>query len=192
MVSDATFTSLLLAHAKLLTTRRPGLAPGATLPRLERGARGVAADPSWLARYRRVCGLADDGALPSLAPQLMAAPLHLALLADPAFPIPAMGIVHVANRTEERARLPSGAALDLVARVAGSREAALGVEIDLVTEATLDGAIVWRTTTTALARRRGEKGGARAKREGGALDITVSPPKGGTAHVEIRVAPSPV
>jgi acyl dehydratase len=288
VVSDATFTSLLLAHAKLLTARRPGLAPGATLPRLERGARGVSAEPSWLARYRRVCGLADDGALPTLAPQLMAAPLHLALLADPAFPIPAMGIVHVANRTEERARIPAAAALDLVARVAGSREAALGVEIDLVTEATLDGAIVWRTTTTALARRRGDTGGARTKREesatgvegaalrsavvrvaedtgrryariagdlnpihqrawmarpfgfrtaivhgtwtvaralaecaddlppwprvvevrfrkpvplpssvvvsawmreGGALDITVSPPKGGTAHVEIHVAP---
>ncbi|MDO9015820.1 MAG: MaoC/PaaZ C-terminal domain-containing protein [Deltaproteobacteria bacterium] len=287
-MSGAGFPSLLLAHAKLLAARRPGLRPGATLPRLERSARGVVADPSWLARYRRVCGLADDGALPTLAPQLMAAPLHLALLADREFPIAAMGIVHVANRTEERTRLPAGAALDLVARVAGSREAALGVEFDLVTEATLEGAIVWRTTTTALARRRGEKGGARSKREetaagveggalrsaivrvaedtgrryariagdlnpihqrawmarpfgfrtaivhgtwtvaralaecaddlpawprvaevrfrkpvplpssvvvsawrrdDGALDITVSPPKGGTAHVEIRVAP---
>ena len=57
---------------------------------LDLGTVAVMADPSWLAAYRRVCGLADDGALPTLAPQLMAAPLHLALLADRSFPIAAI------------------------------------------------------------------------------------------------------
>ena len=174
-MSAASFASLLAAHAKLFAARRPGLARGATLPTLERSALGVVADPTWLSDYRRVCGLADDGSLPTLAPQLMAAPLHLELLADRAFPIAAMGIVHVANRTEERVRLPDGAALDLVARVAGSRETALGVEIDLVTEATLAGALAWKTTTTALSRRRGEASGERPKREVPAAGVEGAP-----------------
>lgn len=174
-MSPTSFASLLAAHARLFSARRPGLARGATLPPLERRARGVVADPTWLADYRRACGLADDGALPTLAPQLMAASLHLELLADRAFPIAAMGIVHVANRTEERARLPAGAALDLVARVAGSRETALGVEIDLVTEATSAGELAWKTTTTALSRRRGEASVARPKRDEGAAGVEGSP-----------------
>jgi len=174
-VSAASFASLLAAHAKLFAARRPGLARGATLPTLERSALGVVADPTWLSDYRRVCGLADDGSLPTLAPQLMAAPLHLELLADRAFPIAAMGIVHVANRTEERVRLPDGAALDLVARVAGSRETALGVEIDLVTEASYEGALAWKTTTTALSRRRGEASGERPKREAPTAGVEGAP-----------------
>lgn len=174
-MSARSFASLLAAHAKLFAARRPGLARGATLPALERSARGVVADPVWLSDYRRVCGLAGDGSLPTLAPQLMAAPLHLELLADPAFPIAAMGIVHVANRTEERVRLPDGSALDLVARVAGSRETALGVEIDLVTEASYAGALAWKTTTTALSRRRGESAGERPKREATAPGVEGAP-----------------
>ncbi|MDB4930855.1 MAG: MaoC protein [Myxococcaceae bacterium] len=176
--------TLLIAHAKLLTARRPGLAPGATLPPLERRARGVVADPTWLADYRRVCGLADDGALPTLAPQLMAASLHLELLADGSFPIAAMGIVHVANRTEEMVRLPNDASLDLVARVVGNRETELGVEIDLATEASVDGAVVWRTTTTALARRKGGAKGERAKREAPAAGVE----GGASRSVIVRVA----
>ena len=174
-MNTPSFASLLAAHAKLFTARRPGLARGATLPPIERRASGVVADPTWLADYRGVCGLVDDGALPTLAPQLMAASLHLDLLADRAFPIAAMGIVHVANRTEERVRLPADAALDLVARVAGSRETELGVEIDLCTEATYGGALAWQTTTTALARRRGEATGARPRREAPTAGVEESP-----------------
>lgn len=174
-MSTPSFTSVLAAHAKLFTTRRPGLARGATLPPLERSALGVVADPTWLANYRRLCGLADEGALPTLTPQLMAAALHLDILADPFFPIAAIGIVHVANRTEERLRLPADAALDLVARVAGSRETELGVEIDLCTEATYGGDLAWQTTTTALARRRGDTTGTRPSREASMAGIEGSP-----------------
>lgn len=159
-MSAASLASLLAAHARLLTARRPGLAPGAALPPLERRARGVVADPAWLVGYRRVCGLADDGALPTLAPQLMAAPLHLALLADRSFPIAAMGTWTVARALAE--------CLDDLPPWPRVVEARFRKPVPLPSSVAIS---AWR---------RGD----------GALDITVAPPRGGTAHVELRVAPS--
>lgn len=84
---------------------------------------------------------------------MLAADLHLALLADRAFPLRALGLVHVANTTEELVVIDAAQPLDLFAFVAGSREVARGVEFDLVTEARAAGQLVSRSTTTALSRR---------------------------------------
>lgn len=76
---------------------------------LRRGVRGrqlpelglrcvLSVDPKHLARYRQVCGIADSAYLPPVYPHVMAFALQMQLLTDPSFPLPLLGLVHVANR----------------------------------------------------------------------------------------------
>lgn len=70
---------------------------GKTLPNL--GLRcAVTVEPGHLARYRQVCGFADDGRLPATYPHILAFPLQMQLLTDKAFPFPLLGLVHLENR----------------------------------------------------------------------------------------------
>ncbi|MGC3996879.1 MAG: MaoC/PaaZ C-terminal domain-containing protein [Anaeromyxobacter sp.] len=142
------------AYAAALLSRRPALVPaGQTVPRLEARLDGAVAGAVPLAEFRRLCGCADDGALPITFPHLLANPLHLAMLASPGFPVRLLGVVHVQHRIERRAALPAAAPLDLRCWLEGHRETARGQVFELETEALLAGEVAWRETTTFLARR---------------------------------------
>ena len=76
---------------------------------LRRGVRGkqlptfglrclMSVKPEHLARYRKVCGIADSAYLPPLYPHILAFPLQMQLLTDKAFPLPLLGLVHIENR----------------------------------------------------------------------------------------------
>lgn len=131
---------------RLALQRKPGLAPGQRLPAL------VATCPVQLTddpTYRALCGLPADGPLPLTLPFLLAGPLHKLLLADPRFPLPAMGLVHLRQTLWQAGPLPAGAALVLRCSGGAHRPARRGVEFDLLTEL-LDGErVVWSGTTTA-------------------------------------------
>jgi len=58
----------------------------------------VSVDPEHLARYRSICGFADDGLLPPTYPHILAFGLQMKLLTDPRFPLPLLGLVHLQNR----------------------------------------------------------------------------------------------
>ena len=69
--------------------RRSALVPaGQLVPRLEAHVGSVTASPSHLARYREICGFADDGCLPITYPHVVAMPLQYAILTHPRFPSP--------------------------------------------------------------------------------------------------------
>ena len=57
----------------------------------------VAVDRDRLAAYDRVCGFDLSDTLPPTYPHMLAFPLHLALMTDGRFPLPAIGLVHIAN-----------------------------------------------------------------------------------------------
>jgi acyl dehydratase len=74
----------------------------------------VMVDDAHLARYRRLCvAAADARALPPLYPQVLAYPLQLALVTDPAFPFAAMGLVHLENRIRLLQTRPTRGPLDV-------------------------------------------------------------------------------
>ncbi|QIE24166.1 MaoC like domain protein [Caballeronia sp. SBC1] len=83
----------------------------AELPPLRLVRPGVALDPEQIGRYARVCGFIPEQGVPVTFPHVMAFPLHLMLLTDPAFPWPAMGLVHVSNSVRLRRTLHSGQSL---------------------------------------------------------------------------------
>ncbi len=69
---------------------------GRSLPEL--GVRyQVTVDPKHLARYRQICGVADDHLLPAAYPHILAFALQMQLLTDKRFPFPLLGLVHLEN-----------------------------------------------------------------------------------------------
>jgi acyl dehydratase len=83
----------------------------AELPALRLVRPSVALDPEQIGRYARVCGFIPEQGVPVTFPHVMAFSLHLMLLTDPAFPWPAIGLVHVSNSVRMRRTLYPGQAL---------------------------------------------------------------------------------
>ncbi len=133
---------------RLALARKPGLVPGQRLGPLAVQQRGlVLGDPP---AYRALCGLAPDGPLPLAWPFHAAAPLQKALLAHRAFPVPALGLVHVAQQLWARGPLDPAAPHRLRVTAGPWRPARRGIHLDLDTalhDAT--GALVWWGRTTA-------------------------------------------
>lgn len=127
----------------------------AKTPRLEARATGVRPDRERLERYRAVCGFTTAGTLPMTWPQVLATPLHAALLAHDAFPLPMLGLVHAKNRITEYRRIGDDEVLDFAVVIDGVRSARSGLEFDVVTQVRSGGALVQESVLTALSRRPG-------------------------------------
>lgn len=123
-----------------------------TLPPLEAVTRGVRIDPDHLAKYNDLCGIPARDKICATYPQVLATPLHGAILASQEFPFPPLGLVHRSNVITRHAPIDRGTPLDLRARLGASREVSRGVEFDLETFADVAGACVWQSTTTVLIR----------------------------------------
>jgi hypothetical protein len=91
---------------------------GDELPDRELVREGVEIDRGHLAAYDRVCGFRLRDELPSTYPHVLAFPLALELMADPAFPFSPLGLVHVGNRIEQTRPLRAGERIDLRVRAA--------------------------------------------------------------------------
>ncbi|MGF6754744.1 MaoC family dehydratase [Paraburkholderia sp. GAS42] len=81
------------------------------LPPLRLVRPAVTLEQAEIDRYMRVCGFIPEQGLPFTFPHLLAFPLHLLMLTDPAFPWPALGLVHLANSVHLRKPLYSGEVL---------------------------------------------------------------------------------
>lgn len=121
-------------------------------PRLEHELWPQKAEPKSVARYRKLCSFVEGPYLPATYPQLMAGALHIHMLTDPAFPLPAAGIVHMRNVIEQVHPIGVQDPIHFACHLAPARPTDKGVEIDVVTQATVHGQPVWRSVITALAR----------------------------------------
>src|ERR1700752_1524159 len=78
--------------------RRAALVPdGQTVPRLEGQVAQVTPRAGHVARYREICGFADDGLLTITYPHVLAMPLHIAMLTHRRFVVRLMGLIHIGN-----------------------------------------------------------------------------------------------
>lgn len=142
----------LPAYLGVLTRRRRYR--GGALPPITASAARARFDSKRLHQYRTLIVAPEDGHLPPFAPQLLAAPLHLRLLADPAFPFGALGLVHVSNHIELLRPIPDEMELGIRTWVAGVQPHRLGHTVTLNTEVHEAGssATLWAADTVALAR----------------------------------------
>jgi acyl dehydratase len=136
----------------LLIHRRPGLADVRTMPRIERQVQQARVDSDWLRSYRACTGLPlrPEDALPPLALQIAAAPLHLAIMADRAFPFRPLGIVHQSQHIQQWDEIDAAASIDLRAVTTEAREERRGISFGLVTEARVSQVVVWRSEVRVL------------------------------------------
>ncbi|MBB3662836.1 MULTISPECIES: MaoC family dehydratase [Prauserella salsuginis group] len=125
---------------------------GDTLPDLEFVRTGVVADPDELAAYNQVCGfrLADE--LPITYPHIQAFGMQMALMAEPSFPFPLLGMVHVANRITQYRPVRLDEAVTLRVRVADLRPHEKGKQFDVISEALAGDELVWSDVSTYLRR----------------------------------------
>lgn len=132
--------------------KTPGDLAAVTFPRLEHELWPTKADPAALAKYRKLCGFVDSPFLPLPFPQVMAGALHVHMLTDPDFPLPAAGIVHLRNVIDQLHPISQDDPLHFACHLEPARPTDKGIEIDLVTQATVHGQEVWKSVITALAR----------------------------------------
>lgn len=126
--------------------------PDATLPpgRLTRPAAPVAPGP--LAAYSRICGFAETGPLPLTYPHVLAFPLALRLMTGRAFPLPVVGLVHTWIEITPHRGVQPTETLELSVYAHALSPHRRGTEVTMVTEARVDGELVWESRSGYLSR----------------------------------------
>jgi acyl dehydratase len=148
---------------------------GGAIPDLALSLVHVRADPARVAEYRRVCAFPPSGELPTTFVHVLAFPLHLALMADGAFPFAAVGLVHVANLIAQQRPIGVEEPLDLRVYATPLRAHPRGQEFSLVTEARVADELVWRELSTMLRRGRPAGDGAAGERSVEAFEPLSAP-----------------
>ncbi|MFF6997991.1 MaoC family dehydratase [Streptomyces sp. NPDC008313] len=114
---------------------------------------GVRIDLARLAAYERVCGFATGAdALPLTYPHVLAFPLAMRLMAERAFPLPLLGLVHTSIEITRRAGTSTAEEYELGVHVEGLAPHRRGTEATVVSEARVAGQLVWESRSTYLAR----------------------------------------
>jgi acyl dehydratase len=125
---------------------------GGDVPEVELTLTDVKADPEKVAAYAHVCGFALREHLPVTYPHVLAFPLHMAVMADGRFPFGAVGLVHVANRIVQRRPIEVGERLSMRVFPTALEPHPRGRTFTLVSEASVDGEVVWEGCSTMLRR----------------------------------------
>jgi acyl dehydratase len=115
---------------------------------------GVRVDRDRLAAYDRVCGFDLSDTLPITYPHMLAFPLQLSLMTSAAFPVPAIGLVHINNRIVQHRPLQAGETLALRVRATPLSPHPRGRQFTLHSEAWVDSELVWEEASLNLSRGR--------------------------------------
>ena len=112
----------------------------------------VAVDRDRLSTYDRVCGFPLRDQLPATYPHVLAFPLHLQLMTDPAFPFGALGLVHIANRIVQHRRIEATETLSIRVSATPLEPHPRGRQFGIRSEARVAGELAWEETSTLLKR----------------------------------------
>jgi acyl dehydratase len=140
---------------------------GETLPSEAYEMAGITVDREHLARYAQLCGFHLSDRLPPTYPHLLAFPLAVSLMVDPAFPFPLPGLVHVANRITQRAALTADDRLGLRVHATNLRPHSRGRQFEVISEASSGGEVLWDEASTYLHIEKPSSSGPRPKAQAG-------------------------
>ena len=137
--------------AGLSLARRVRSGPS-VLPDVDYVVRGVRSDASRLTEYQHLLGESASDVLPAGFVHVLAFPVATALMVRSDFPLPLVGLVHLANRVTQLRPVLLDDELDVRASATDLRAHRSGTQVDLVTEVSVDGSVAWRGVSTYLAR----------------------------------------
>ncbi|WIX83857.1 MaoC/PaaZ C-terminal domain-containing protein [Amycolatopsis carbonis] len=146
--------SLATLYPKALL-RRGG---GSTLPDTELVRPSVTVSSAHVAAYAEVCGFRYSDVLPATYPHMLVFGLQMALMTEPGFPFPLLGLVHVANSITARRPLSLGETFSTRVRAENLRPHEKGRQFDMVSELWVGTELVWSEVSTYL--RRGGSAGS--------------------------------
>ena len=138
-------------------------AGGDSLPDAEVVLEDAVVERDHLAAYDEVCGFRLTDVAPPTYLHVLAFPLAMRLMTDGDFPFGVMGLVHIANRIDQRRAVRAGESVELRVRAQDLRPHDRGRQFDVVAEAWRDDELVWEDRSTYL--RRGGGGGDGEKRD---------------------------
>lgn len=121
-----------------------------TLPDRRVELSGIRLDPQRLAEYCGATGLRVTDSLPLTYPFVLTFPVVMHLVVQRDFPFAAVGAVHAENRIERLRDISVSEPLDITAHAANLREHRKGMLVDVLSDITTAGEVVWRQTTTFL------------------------------------------
>ncbi|RDV37099.1 hypothetical protein DV096_16455 [Bradymonadaceae bacterium TMQ3] len=138
-------------YVKAAARRRALPTPQTELKALRARVDRVRVDRDELVRYRELCGIADHGVVPLPYLQVLATPLHAAIIAHADFGLPALGLVHLENSLRQHRAVQLDEVLRLSAHVdEGQWDERLGYVVSLVSEAYVGEELVWESRLRAL------------------------------------------
>lgn len=150
---EGTLPSLGLLSLQAAVKRRGSPKESDERPELVAAARRVQVDPWEVRRYCEVCGIGADGTLPPTYPQVLATPLHGAILAADEFPLPVLGLVHLENRVVQHRRIAAEERLEITCAVREWEwDPYRGRRFSLITEMRVMRELVWESELWALCR----------------------------------------
>ena len=152
MTREITFEAapdLRRIYATALVTGRGAAGP---LPDARAVRRGVRVDVENLVDYARVCGFTVGATLPPSYPHMLAFPLQMALMSERDFPLGLTGALHLENVISATRPIAVEETLDLTVWAENLRAHRRGQQADLVSEASVDGEVVWRGVSTYLSK----------------------------------------
>lgn len=104
--------------------------------------------------YAEVCGFPAKDTVPLPYPHMLAFPLHMALMTEPAFPVPAMGMVHIENSISGHRPIAIGERLTIAAWVGRGLPHPAGTAYRFTTTVAVGEELVWESDSTYLRRGR--------------------------------------
>lgn len=146
--------SLVTAAAGRRSVRADAL-PGTRLV-----VRGVRADAAHLSEYQHLLGEPALDVLPAGFVHVLAFPVATALMVRREFPLPLLGLVHLANRVEQRRAITLHDELEVEVHADGLRRHRSGAAVDLVATVRVDDEVAWVGRSTYLAKGTTVVGGA--------------------------------
>jgi MaoC dehydratase-like protein len=153
--------ALTLARAALpsipVINQLPGIRKtGGRFTGLSRTGSDTTVERSDVDAFARVCGFPPKDTVPLPYPHLLAFPLQMAIMSDPAFPAPAIGTVHLENSITAHRAIAIGETLGVTASAGPAKPHPKGTIYEFLTVVTADGDNVWEETSTYLRRGKGD------------------------------------
>jgi acyl dehydratase len=108
--------------------------------------------------YAAVCGFPVKDTAPATFPHILAFPLHLAVMASPAFPFPALGTIHLENSLTQHRPISVGETLQVEVQASAVRTHPKGQAVDFLARVRVGEETVWESTSTYLKRGCAEAG----------------------------------
>ena len=112
----------------------------------------TAIDAAHVARYAEVCGFPRRDTVPVTYPHLLTFGAQMDVMADPQFPWPAMGSVHLENRITSHRPIGLREELAVQVEVEHTRPHAKGTVVDFVSTLRSDDEVVWESVSSYLVR----------------------------------------